>query len=177
MAGTVFVDESKRSGFRFAAVRVPQEDIADARATMRAQLVRGTRRLHFVHENDVIRRRALAAIAELDLRIAIIESPRFEAQSSQRTAALAILVGLCAEWEADRLVVERDENTVGLDRRVLTECARTLGHPRPLAFTHVPASQEPLLWIADAVAWSWSRGGDYRRRIAAYPTTCRACHS
>lgn len=165
MAGTVFVDESKRSGFRFAAVRVAPEDISDARATMRAQLVRGTRRLHFVHENDVIRRRALAAIAELELRIAIIEAPRFETQSGQRTSALAMLVGLCVKWEADRLVIERDENTVGLDRRVLAECAR--GRPHSLAFSHVPASQEPLLWIADAVAWSWSRGGEYRRRIEA----------
>ena len=171
MAGTVFVDESKRSGFRFAAVLVSPDGIADARTTMRAQLVRGTRRLHFVHENDVIRRRALAAIAELSLRIVIIEAPRFAAQPSQRTAGLETLVGLCAEWEADRLVIERDENTVGLDRRVLAARARTLRHPRPLTFAHVPASQEPLLWIADAVAWSWSRGGDYRRRIEAMGVT------
>ncbi len=171
MAGTVFVDESKRSGFRLAAILVPVSEMADARATMQAQLVRGTRRLHFVHENDVYRRRALAAIAKLDLRIAVIESPRFEAQPSQRTAALAMLVGLCAEWKADRLVLERDQNVVGLDRRVLTECASALGHPHSLSFSHLPASQEPLLWIADAVAWSWSRGRDYRRRIEAMGVT------
>ncbi len=140
MAGTVFVDESKRSGFRFAAVLVSPEEITDARATMRAQLVRGTRRLHFVHENDVIRRRALAAIANLDLTMAIIEAPRFETPSNQRTAALAMLAGLCAEWQADRLVIERDENVVVLDRRVLTECVIALGRTPPLSFSHMPAS-------------------------------------
>jgi len=171
MAGTVFVDESKRSGFRLAAVLVSPDGIADARATMRAQLVRGTRRLHFVHENDVNRRRALAAIAGLNLRIAIIESPRFETQPGQRAAALAILVSLCAEWRVGRLVIERDENVADLDRRVLTEKASALGRPPWLAFSHVPASQEPLLWIADAVAWSWTRGGGWRRRVEAMGVT------
>lgn len=28
--------------------------------------------------------------------------------------------------------------------------------------THSPAPVEPLLWIADAVAWAWGRGGRWR---------------
>jgi hypothetical protein len=165
MVGTVFVDESKRLGFRFAAALVSAHTMADARSSMRAQLVRGTRRLHFVHENKIHRQRALRAIADLDLSIAIIESPRYENPENQRTAALVALVGLCVEWEADRLVIERDENVVALDRRVLAERTHGPGHEYPKTYSHLPASQEPLLWIADAVAWSWSRGGDYRHLV------------
>ena len=30
------------------------------------------------------------------------------------------------------------------------------------------AKADPLLWVPDAVAWSWMRGGEWRRAVAPF---------
>ena len=39
------------------------------------------------------------------------------------------------------------------------------GRPGAPAYVHLPAHQEPLLWSADALAWAYGAGGDWRRRV------------
>jgi hypothetical protein len=64
---------------------------------------------------------------------------------------------------AVRLVLERLETQEHADRR----CIRaTLVDPEAqLIYRHESAQLEPLLWAADAIAWAYGAGGDWRRRI------------
>ena len=50
VAATLFVDENLRRGFGLLGVVVTTGEIGRARATMRAQLPRGARRVHFVKD-------------------------------------------------------------------------------------------------------------------------------
>ena len=34
-----------------------------------------------------------------------------------------------------------------------------------LTYEHLPARSEPLLWVADAAAWCWSRGAPWPSRL------------
>lgn len=33
-------------------------------------------------------------------------------------------------------------------------------------YEHLAPHEEPLLWVADGVAWAWGAGTDWRRRVA-----------
>ena len=41
------------------------------------------------------------------------------------------------------------------------------GIKKQVEYCHVDKSQEPIVWAADAIAWSFARGEDYRRRAMA----------
>jgi hypothetical protein len=171
---TLFVDESLHRGVRLAAVRVEFGDLRRSRARMRDQLPPGTRRLHFVKKNDANRRRAFAAIARLDLEHLIVEGPPAKRPTDQRVEALAVVVSWALERGVERIVLERDENNVGVDRRVMRDAVRAAGRPDAIEYVHLAAPSEPLLWIPDAVVWAWSRGGEWRRRAEALRLTTLA---
>jgi len=165
MPTTLFVDESLKRGFRFVGVAVDTSQVGRARATMRAMLPRGARRIHFVKENDVRRRRVLAEIAQLDLTILIVDVTRGGRSVDRRHAALGRLVVWALDSGIDRLVFERDENSVLSDLRTIARVLDRLGRHGAFEYGHMPASMEPILWIADALAWSWSRGSSWRRSL------------
>jgi hypothetical protein len=168
---TLFVDESLHRGLRLAAVRVEFGDLRRARARTRDQLPAGTRRLHFVKENDANRRRAFAAITSLDLEHLIVEGPPARRPEDQRAEALRVVVSWALERGVERIVLERDENSVDLDRRIIRDTLRSAGRPDAIEYVHLAAPAEPLLWIPDAVVWAWSRGGEWRKRAEALRLT------
>ena len=171
MAKTFFVDENKRAGFVFVGIAVDTTQVGRARSTMRGLLPRGARRVHFVKENRVRRRKVLATIAELDLTIVVICVPATGRPVSQRRAALGGLVAWALDFGIDRIVLEHDENSVHSDLRTISHLLEDGGRRGAFEYGHMPASAEPLLWIADALAWSWTRGGDWRERVEAMGVT------
>jgi hypothetical protein len=52
------------------------------------------------------------------------------------------------------------------ERDSLIEELRRLARPQPFRYVHLPPHGDPLLWVADALAWSHSAGGTWRARIA-----------
>jgi hypothetical protein len=50
----------------------------------------------------------------------------------------------------------KDDSLVKHDQAVLFRAVRDAGVADTLAYEHLPARSEPLLWIADAAAWCWS---------------------
>lgn len=76
-------------------------------------------------------------------------------------ARAADLAGRC-----DRLVLESDESQDARDRRDLVDLTRAAGCRDSLRYEHLRAAQEPLLSVPDVVAWSWARGGEWRRRAS-----------
>ena len=163
MAGTVYVDESKARGFRLAAVLVQDSQASRARTRMRGHVAAGAHRVHFVKERTARRRAILATIASLGVVVAVIEAPDGCRASEQRRRAIAELTRWACSVGARRIVVERDENTIALDRRAIESVLAGLQGRSALEYEHVPARSEPLLWIADAIAWAWARGGEWRR--------------
>ena len=66
---------------------------------------------------------------------------------------------------AARLVLERDASIEAADRRILREELRRVDDTT-MRYGHLDAHEEPLLWVADAVAWAQQAGGDWPRRFA-----------
>ncbi len=66
-----------------------------------------------------------------------------------------------------RLVLEQDDSLLRSDQTVLYAAVRHAGASDRLTYEHLPARAEPLLWVADAAAWCWSRGGPWPSRLQA----------
>ncbi|WP_211879441.1 hypothetical protein [Pseudarthrobacter albicanus] len=67
---------------------------------------------------------------------------------------------------ATRLVLESDESLEQADRRIIAKHLLALGTGEGLQYMHCKPHEEPLLWVSDAVAWCYQKGGDGIRRAA-----------
>lgn len=165
IASHAFVDESRRGGRYIvcASVVLPSE-LATVRKMMRSQLLSGQARLHFKTEKPSRRRALLAVIAELNLTTLVCESNRKEADA--RRWALGQLLAYLAGVGGQRLVIEAREASLNLVERQTITAALTRGRgPAGLSYEHMRPHEEPILWVSDAVAWAYSAGGDWRRRV------------
>lgn len=163
-----YVDESKAVDYLLAATLVEPARAGAARAAVRALVPPRQRRLHMRGEPDRRRRLILSALAELGTTTVLYraEPSRAATQIARRRACLASLVADLA-GRCDRLVLESDESQDARDRRDLVDLTRATGCRHSLRYEHLRAAQEPLLSVPDVVAWSWARGGEWRRRASA----------
>jgi hypothetical protein len=83
---------------------------------------------------------------------------------ARRRCINRLLDDLSAANKCD-VIVERDDAMLTHDKRTFAGAAQKLFPDRALHYRWLTAYDEPLLWIPDAVAWCWSAGGRWRRRI------------
>ncbi|MEU4192956.1 hypothetical protein AB0E69_13740 [Kribbella sp. NPDC026611] len=170
MPAHVFVDESKARGLLMAATTCDASEVNAHRRTMASLLMPRERRIHFTKESPARRRKILGVITEFGLGVRLYQADRNDAAG--RKACLDAVVGDIA-GSAERLVVERDESTTTFDKQVLFHAARMHGCSESLQYQLLAAHDDPLLWVPDAVAWSWVKGGEWRNLVASYSTLIR----
>lgn len=161
----VFVDEIKSKGFLMAAARCPAGEVAVNRKALRALLLPGQERLHFRNESAQRRKQILKLVTDLHLLVDIY-AVAHNTHHARRQCLESIVRD--SAGSAERLVVERDESTYEHDRRCLREAVRRFGCHDSLRWDVLNAKSDPLLWIPDAVAWSWIRGGAWKNAVAPF---------
>ena len=166
MSVHAFVDESQRGPhYLMAAALIDPGGLAAARAHLRAMLLPGQRRLHFAKERPPRRRSLLTAMSDLKVRVRLYESTEKEEAARQRVMA-ALLADLVA-WRGRRMVIEsRHYSQNDKERQAIAKAVRSGDAPEDLIYDHMRAHEEPLLWVADAVAWAYGARGEWRPRVA-----------
>lgn len=162
----VYVDESVRSGrYVLCCVLVDAERAGGLRRKLRQLLLPGQRKLHFKKEGARRRRELLDAFGDLDVRAtAYVCRMRLGRDESAARAiclerAVRDIQGL--RVAAQFLLESRDQ--LDEEDRVTVRRARA---PRPvLSFEHIAPDRDPLLWLADGLAWPVGMGGEWRRRL------------
>jgi len=152
MTVQLFADESKRNGFVLIAAAYPAADVSWHRSQLRRQLRAGQRRIHFKSESPQARQRLLTTLATRPPQVHVFIS-ELRSMSQARADCLYALALLASHGGANRLVIEADESRDHDDRRVLTEAMSKAG--RHVPWELLPPHVEPLLWVADALAWCW----------------------
>ena len=145
----VFVDESKASGLLVCAAVALPERLGSTRRELRALLLKGQERLHFKHERPSHHGEILTRLQALDVAVRVYDAQGFRPREelAAREACLRALVADLAASRPQRLVLERDESPLRCTIGVVT------------------AKSEPMLWVPDAVAWSWAKGGRWRAAV------------
>lgn len=159
----VFVDESKANGLVVAAASCVDNRVNGCRKALRALLLPGQQRLHFNHERSSRRRQIINVIKDLELRVCLYQTTTDDAVS--RGACLEAIVRDFAGI-ASRLVVERDESTLAFDNRALTNAIWKHDCHGSLRYELLAPKLDAMLWVPDAVAWCWVRGGRWRDLVA-----------
>ena len=159
-----FVDESERPGrYLMCAVLVAPAHLTEVRQALLALRMPGQRRLHFKPEGDRRRRLILDRISALPVRANIYQRPG-QPMKAREVCLRAMTADLLAAG-VTRMVIEPIDTLVHQDRGAIIEELRAQHRLGSLAYEHVTAHLEPNLWAADAVAWAYGAGHDWRRRI------------
>ena len=159
----VFVDESRRVRYMICAAVISPGDLHPARRELRSMLLSRQGRLHFVNESQQRRRFLLDAMRELPVRTRLYTSAEKEPIARQRDME-ALLVDLL-DLGAQRLVIEcREAGQDKRERHLIATAVRRGAAPADLAYVHLRARDEPLLWVSDAVAWAYDAGPRWRPR-------------
>lgn len=158
-----FVDESRRgSNYLVAAVLVRPREFDSTRRQLRALAKRGQRRVHFQSESDARRRLIIAQLVGSGVQ-AHVWVCGHKSDIEARERCLGAIAERLANLGVSRLVIESNQHQDQRDRRVLARALRSCG--RPFSYEHMRPTEDPILWAADAVAWCYGAGGDWRRRI------------
>jgi len=164
----VFVDESIRGEtYMLCAVRFRPGDLLAARNAMRALCHHGRRRVHMVKESASARREILARVCELPGAARIYVADGHPVPTRANCLA-GLLDDLCTlDPPARRLTLESMEGQDHRDREVIVR--GRYGRPvlDALTYEHMRGHEEPLLAVADVIAWAYGAGGDWRRRAEA----------
>jgi len=162
----VYVDESKRGGFLLVASIHAPEELAGARSLMRGLVLKGQRRVHMTKESDPRRKVLVATLVGAGIRANVYDAGRrYGHELDARQACLRAVVDDVAPHPGSMLILEQDDSLLNWDRRRIYAHTRA-AEATSLRYEHRRAAADQLLGIPDAIAWCWSKGGDWRRRIA-----------
>jgi hypothetical protein len=164
----VYVDESKSRGYLVVAACVYGDYLRVTRKELRNLILPGQRSLHMKDERDS-RKREIAdmiiGMGSLGMRVFVYDAGRSGTERDRRARCLAALVDDALEYEKARIVFDLDETVLSWDRQRMLELTRAAGARERISYEHHHRHAEPVLAIPDAIAWCWSKGGDWRRRI------------
>ncbi|MFB6719868.1 hypothetical protein ACFCV3_06905 [Kribbella sp. NPDC056345] len=148
-----------------AAAYCPAGDVAVHRKALRNLLLPGQERLHFNHERPPRRKQIIGVIMSFNLAVDLYAADRDTLTNRRR--CLEAIVRDCA-GSSERLVIEMDESACDHDRRLLREATHRFGCHETLRWDVLVAKADPLLWVPDAVAWCWTRGGEWKQAVAPF---------
>ncbi len=161
-----FADESHRKGkYLICAVTVTTTELDQTRRELRALRMSGQRRLHFADEGDRRRRSLLSEMSKLTIQTHVFVADDRD-QTASRQLIIRRMIPLLREQGVKRLVMDSRQGQDHKDRATIHGLVGSA--PRPVfEYTHLPSASEPLLWVPDAVAWAYGRGGQWHQQIQA----------
>jgi len=165
----LFVDETKRTGLALIAAIVVAGNVAEVRKAMLAMRLPGQTHIHFTKESPQRRRHLLSAISRLPVQALV-----YEAGEDDRYFCLQRLLQDAQSIQAARLILERDESLAQHDRRAIYEFTQQNTMRNDFSYGHEGKRDEPILWIADAIAWSWPQR-DWKPRVQGLVVGHRDC--
>lgn len=168
MAGLhAFVDESYRTGsYLLCAAVFGSKQVVAARRSMSSLLRTGQARIHMAKENDGRRRSLLTEIAAMNASAQLV-AVQVSGKSIRvaRDIALAELTEQLVELDVRRLVIESCDQD-RRDMQIIGDGLARLSRSGTVAIHHLRPHDEPLLWIPDAIAWAYGKGGkDWRSLV------------
>ena len=163
----LFADESKSKRYFFGVISIPASQVENARKLVKSLRLPGQRSLHFSKESNRRRALLLNAMLQIEMQIFIIQTEMPDGLEG-RTAALDGLMQLALGLGASSLSIERDDSSHKADQKRLMQGLR---HQAGISFRISYRHEEPMLWVADAVAWSFQRRDRNYAKLKSYGLT------
>jgi hypothetical protein len=160
---SLFIDESFSKNYILVGHLVPVSSLTRLRKALKTHVLSGQRSIHFVKESDSRRKYLLSQFRKLGCQTIKVEIVGQDNRSARRNA-LEALICLAEHFQISNFVVELDETTFRSDRATLNS-HNVAAEQGGVTFEFKARHEEPLLWLADAVAWCLGRGGTWKSRV------------
>lgn len=155
---SLYVDECKQRPFLLVGYALGNYEQHSMRKRLRGMLLPSQRSLHFKAENLRRKKAIIDLLLTADCKLVVVKC-QTKSHVSARMCALASLVDSSTALDSKSIVIELDETVRLRDHEFLK-------HQESVKeWDHRERHQEPLLWVADAVAWCVNRGGDWERLV------------
>jgi hypothetical protein len=79
-----------------------------------------------------------------------------------------VLVGDLIDLGAHRLVIESQQGQDARDKQIIFATLRERGAGDDFSYEHMRSYEEPGLWAADAIAWAFGAGRQWRGQVDAF---------
>lgn len=155
---SMFVDECKQNQFILVGFIIPDFQRQAMRKKLRGELLPGQRSLHFKSENTRRKKSILQILRNSGCQLVLVRC-LIKGQRTSRLCALKSLLDSELALRCQRIVLELDE-TVRLQDHEFLKRQTSINE-----WDHRQRHEEPLLWVADAVAWCVNRGGEWERMV------------
>lgn len=163
-AWVAHVDESIRGSTTWlAAIVACRCRRADNRAAIMAHRRRGQTRVHMAKSSERDRRAILATVSRLPIRL--IDATATGKEVVARSAAWDALVPQLVAAQVRDVTIERLAGAEPRDRADIRRALVLIDAADTVRYRHIDAADDPALWIADACAWTVSRGGAWAAQL------------
>ena len=153
-----YIDECKAKRYVFVLHLVDPKDQTRLRRHLTEKLMHGQRSIHFRKESPRRRKHLVKEFLGANFKVVIFQETSTNSFPS-RSKIIRAIHEHTLELGVTELVFELDETDVVHDSRLLSNLHSSI------RWDHRLRNQEPLLWVADAVAWCVNRGGEWERMV------------
>lgn len=162
MSVQTFVDECKAGGFSLAAASIPCQDVPRLRAAVNSMRLPTQVRIHFVAESAQRRKSIMSALVDGGgISAKVYDARRFGDSKEGRDKAVARMAADQAAIPASRIVLETDDSAADADQVIIRQQLDKAGVTDQVGVDHMRARDEPLLAIPDALAWCFTKVGEW----------------
>jgi len=159
------VDESKAKKFILCVVQIEQEDVPATRVLVKRLRMRGQRRVHLAKESEPRKREILSTFSKARL-ISNTYVAHGMNEKYARELCIRQMVADLQQSEQYSIIFDADENHSVNDGKIIRSALQQRGMLSQVEYRHQEPSAEVLLWIPDAIAWAYARGGVWRKHIS-----------
>lgn len=161
----VAIDESKRPNqpYTMVAAFIPPGEVSALRAALRRKLRKGQRSLHFTKERDAVRKAVLAILAEHRVAAVVALAHKGASAEPPREICLRALSRVIREAKAASVRLDRDATQERRDRKIISREF----DPAAIDYSFRSRHEDELLWVADALAWSFAKGDTWKATASA----------
>jgi len=147
-----FVDEIKVSDFKMVAVVMEATTMPSIRRELQGLRLRGQRRIHMRRESLQRKTTLLSKVSKFNFVVVVTSSSK-KSEAEARQEALGNLIDELILLRVRHIEIERDESFEKFDNVLIANKLR-LSHAGIVpTYRHLSPWEEPLLWLADIVAW------------------------
>lgn len=159
-----FVDESIEKQYRLCLVAVPTSELNVTRKSLSTLRLKGQKRIHMSKESDARKVQILNHIQKMEnWKCIILETKVSRLSNSEARQRLFFLASSHKLWKSITHLVIEDSTDRDRDQSTLTWIKNNSEHK--IDFDFAKPSEDECLWLADALAWAYAKGGNWRKKI------------
>lgn len=163
----ILVDESKAKKYILCAVQIDQSDSPIARQTVNRSRKKGQDSVHFVSESAARKKQILGIYKQIEMTCTYYVVAGLTEGESRKLCLEALVEDLEIN-ENYSIILDMDENHLKSDRSHIAKSLAKRGMTAHVEYRHAEPKSEALLWLPDALAWTYAKGSDWKKELKAF---------